>query len=170
MSYVHFLVACLPLVVGCTSLVWVQPEPTVTIPLKSDDPPRPLGSILANDFRRGTAAFRNREFEAAHLEFSRVVWRAPMWPNGHFNRGLTFVELSEPDSARADFAQYLRLAPNAPDREAVQSLMEALKSRYERKVSAGRTILFVELATLLGLAVVYMIGEADEFSIGVSGR
>jgi predicted Zn-dependent protease len=50
--------------------------------------------------------------EEAKAEFQQVVRLQPQYAMGHLNLGIAFLKLNDPQSARRQFAETLRLDPS----------------------------------------------------------
>ena len=77
-------------------------------------------------FRSGMTAFDHGRLVTADSAFARAITFDSTWAEAYYN--LAFVRQMRGDraSARANFAQYLRFSPGAPDRAAVAARVAAL--------------------------------------------
>lgn len=82
-------------------------------------------------FLRGVAMFKRKNFEAALQAFQAAFRFAPL-PEVAFNLAVTAERLGRTPEAIEFYREYVRLRPNAPDREAVERNVEAMRAR-ERK-------------------------------------
>jgi len=67
-------------------------------------------------FRSGIAAYRRGELTTADSAFSAAIVGDTAWADAYYNRGRVRLLLGDRQHAGADFAQYLRLNPEARDR------------------------------------------------------
>ena len=77
-------------------------------------------------FRSGVAAYQRGDLVAADSAFTRSIEADPEWGDAYYNRARVRVARGDGDAARADFAQYLALDPEAPDRRQVARQVAAL--------------------------------------------
>jgi len=66
------------------------------------------------------SAAQAKDFENAADLYSKALYLAPWWPEGHFNRALILGEVGDFESAIKEMRRYLRLVPDAPDARAAQ--------------------------------------------------
>jgi tetratricopeptide (TPR) repeat protein len=86
-------------------------------------------------FEKARRQYEVGQFEEALDNFSLAYERAPL-PGFLFNIGQCHRNLGHPQRATFAFRQYLRLAPDAPDRAAVEKLIQDLESERKAKASA----------------------------------
>jgi len=86
-------------------------------------------------FDRGMAAMEMAnspdDYAAAIKEFEHAARLAPGWPAVYYNLGLVQEKAEKYSDAVINLQQYLRLAPNASDAEAVKSLINKLAYKNE---------------------------------------
>ena len=78
-------------------------------------------------FRDGIAAFEASRFPQAQALFSAAIQLQPDWAEAYFNRALTYAARGNRELAVRDLQQYLRLKPEADDRTAVVTRINALR-------------------------------------------
>jgi formylglycine-generating enzyme required for sulfatase activity len=90
-------------------------------------------------FDRGVAAVEMAkspaDYEAAIKEFQQAIDLAPEWADAYFNMGKIQEQAEKFGDAIASLKQYLRLAPNATDAEAVKSLINKLEYKAENTLT-----------------------------------
>lgn len=66
-------------------------------------------------------AVQQKRFDDAVDLYGEALKAAPWWPQGYYNRGLLLGELEAYTEAIRDLQKYLKLEPNAPNAQAVQT-------------------------------------------------
>jgi tetratricopeptide (TPR) repeat protein len=84
------------------------------------------GSIAEAHFQRGLAMSAQQNFAEAAASFQKATELDPNWANAHFNAGLAFSKARRPDLTAEHFQAFLKLAPQAPERGEVQSILRTL--------------------------------------------
>ncbi|MDQ2667795.1 MAG: hypothetical protein M3Z05_17530 [Gemmatimonadota bacterium] len=79
-------------------------------------------------FQSGIAAYERNDLPTAETQFGGAITRQPAWADAYYNRALVLLALDDRTQAAADLEQYLRLKPEADDREAVVALLESLRA------------------------------------------
>jgi tetratricopeptide (TPR) repeat protein len=82
--------------------------------------------ILA-PFRSGMTAYDAGRYAEAELAFSNAIALQPDWADAYYDRALTKLARGRREQAIADFQQYLRLRPEAEDRQAVIARVSGLR-------------------------------------------
>jgi tetratricopeptide (TPR) repeat protein len=82
-------------------------------------------------YARGEKLFNLGKFEDALDEFEKAYDAKPI-PDFLFNIGQCHRNLGDYDSAIFSFKKFLKLDPDAPNREKVQSLIDELEAKQER--------------------------------------
>ncbi|HYS11653.1 MAG TPA: tetratricopeptide repeat protein [Myxococcales bacterium] len=72
---------------------------------------------------RGDKALRAFDTKAAEAAFSSALKLDPMLPAAHRGMGMVYVLLGKNAEAKASYARYLELAPDAPDRDQIARLL-----------------------------------------------
>jgi tetratricopeptide (TPR) repeat protein len=84
------------------------------------------GSIAEAHFQRGLALAGQQNFGEAAAAFQKATDLDPNWAAAHYNAGIAFSKARRPDQTATHFQTFLRLAPQAPERGEVQSIMRTL--------------------------------------------
>jgi len=82
--------------------------------------------ILA-PFRSGMTAYEAGRYAEAELAFGNAIALQPDWADAYYDRALTKIARGRREQAIADLQQYLRLRPEAEDRQAVIARMSGLR-------------------------------------------
>jgi tetratricopeptide (TPR) repeat protein len=82
--------------------------------------------ILA-PFRRGVTAYEAGRYGEAEIAFSNAIALQPDWADAYYDRALTKVVRGRREQAIADLQQYLRLRPEAEDRQTVIARINGLR-------------------------------------------
>ena len=71
---------------------------------------------------------RNNQQQAAEA-FAKAAELDPQMAYAHYEAGMAFYKAKKVDRMAVYFENFLRLAPNAPERPAVQSIMKTIRGR-----------------------------------------
>ena len=71
---------------------------------------------------------RNNQQQAADA-FAKATELDPQMAYAHYEAGMAFYRAKKVDRMAVYFENFLRLAPNAPERPAVQSIMKTIRGR-----------------------------------------
>lgn len=82
--------------------------------------------ILA-PFRSGITAYEAGRYGEAEIAFSNAIAQQPDWADAYYDRALTKVVRGRREQAIADLQQYLRLRPEAEDRQTVIARINGLR-------------------------------------------
>ena len=82
--------------------------------------------ILA-PFRTGISAYEAGRYAEAEAAFSNAIAQQPDWADAYYDRALTKIVRGRREQAIADLQQYLRLRPEAEDRQTVIARMNGLR-------------------------------------------
>ncbi|TRZ88818.1 MAG: tetratricopeptide repeat protein [Methanosarcinales archaeon] len=101
-------------------------------------------------FDRGMAAVEMAkspdDYAAAIKEFEQAIRLAPNWPDVYYNLGLVQEKAGKFKDAAGSLRQYLKLAPNSPDAEAVRTLADKLEFKAEQVITDEEALdIFVSL-------------------------
>ena len=80
-------------------------------------------------YQAGLVASRKNDFEKAVAEFSRSVEIKPDFAYGHYYAGLAAQKLRQTPKMSQHLEAFLRLAPDAPERAAVNAVLRTLRPR-----------------------------------------
>jgi tetratricopeptide (TPR) repeat protein len=123
-------------------------------------------------FRTGIAAYEAGRFAQAVTAFGSAVAAQPDWADAYYDRALANAARGQRELAIADFQQYLRLRPEAEDRQVVISRINALRGG---PLSPGAALGFGLVVpgagqmytgrTLFGLATLAAAGGAVAYAL-----
>jgi tetratricopeptide (TPR) repeat protein len=78
-------------------------------------------------YQLGLAAIKTSDWGAATSGFSRAIELKPDFAYAHYYGALAYQRARQLPRAAGHFEAFLRLAPDAPERQAVQAIMRTLK-------------------------------------------
>lgn len=87
------------------------------------------GDLPEAHFQLGLAQARQENWEAAAAEFDRVIELNPAHAYAHYYGGLMHYRANRPDRMAVRFEQFLKLAPEAPERPEVLQIMRTIRGR-----------------------------------------
>ena len=79
-------------------------------------------------FRAGAAAYEAGRYAQAVSAFANAIAAQPDWADAYYDRGLANAARGQRELAVADFQQYLRLRPDAEDRQVVLARINGLRA------------------------------------------
>jgi len=82
---------------------------------------------LMGPFRTGIANYEAGRYAQAVTAFSSAIAAQPEWPDAYYDRALANAARGQRELAIADFQQFLRLRPEAEDRQAVITRISGLR-------------------------------------------
>ena len=80
-------------------------------------------------YELGLAHARRSDMAAAAEAFDRVTQADPRFAYGYYNGGLAYSRLNRADLAITRLEMFVRLAPDAPERPEVTSILQTVRSR-----------------------------------------
>ena len=80
-------------------------------------------------YQLGLAHARRNDMGAAAEAFDRCTQADPRFAYGYYNAGLTYDRINRPDLAIARLEMFVRLAPGAPERPEVTSILQTVRGR-----------------------------------------
>ncbi len=80
-------------------------------------------------FQLGLALARRERWQNAAEQFDAAASLNPSNAYAHYYSGLMWSRANRPDRMAAEFDQFLRLAPNAPERPEVMQIMRTVRGR-----------------------------------------
>ena len=86
-------------------------------------------SLPEAHFQRGLALSAQRDMAEAAAAFDRAAQLDPAFAYAHYYAGLTYSKVKRIDLMAQHFDMFLKLAPQAPERPEVQSIMRTLGGR-----------------------------------------
>jgi tetratricopeptide (TPR) repeat protein len=92
----------------------------------AQDPPGRVRDAAAF-YQLGLVKSRREDWAGAAAAFDRSAQLNPAFAYGHYYAGLMYSRLKRPDLVGAHFQIFLKLAPNAPERTSVMSIMRTLR-------------------------------------------
>jgi len=102
----------------------------------STPPPPANDEQAAKLFEKATANYRQGKFRDAVSEFLEADKLRPS-PVLAYDVAQTYEKLGDPDHAATYYREYLRRAPNAPDRPVVEASLRNMEDWQTDKVNAG---------------------------------
>ena len=87
------------------------------------------GDLAQAQFQLGQALDAKGENAPAAEAFAKAAERAPQMAYAHYQAGMSFYKAKRVDKMAVYFENFLKLAPNAPERPAVQSIMKTVRGR-----------------------------------------
>ena len=115
-----------------------QAAADLALALLEDDPgaidrARGAAAAFASDpfvqFQLGLAHARRGDLSAAAQAFDRCIEVDPRFAYAYYHAGLAYDRLNRTDLAITRFEMFQRLAPNAPERPEVASILQTVRSR-----------------------------------------
>ena len=85
--------------------------------------------LAAAHYQLGLVLDVRGESPAAADAFARAAAANPQMAYAHYNAGMSFYKAKRVDRMAVYFENFLKLAPNAPERPAVESIMRTLRGR-----------------------------------------
>ena len=87
------------------------------------------GGLAQAQFQLGQALDAKGENAQAAEAFAKAAESAPQMAYAHYQAGMSFYKAKRVDKMAVYFENFLKLAPNAPERPAVQSIMRTVRGR-----------------------------------------
>ena len=87
------------------------------------------GGMAEAHYQLGLVLAKRQEWAAAATEFDRVTEINPSNAYAHYYDGLMQYRASRPDRMANHFEQFLKLAPDAPERPEVTQIMKTVRGR-----------------------------------------
>ena len=83
-------------------------------------------SLPEAHYQRGLALAARQDMSGAAAAFQKATELDPAWAYAHYYAGLAYSKIKRPDLTASHFQTFLRLAPQAPERGEVQSILRTL--------------------------------------------
>ncbi len=80
-------------------------------------------------YQLGLTLGRKQAYEEAAAAFEAVIARDPAFAYAHYYAGLSYYQFDRTDRMAAAFEAFLKLAPEAPERARVESVLRTLRGR-----------------------------------------
>ena len=87
------------------------------------------GGLAEAHYQLGLALAKRQEWQQAAAEFDRVTEINPSNAYAHYYGGLMHYRANRPDRMANHFEQFLKLAPDAPERPEVLQIMRTVRGR-----------------------------------------
>jgi tetratricopeptide (TPR) repeat protein len=87
------------------------------------------GDLAEAQFQLGRALDAKGDNANAADAFAKAAERSPQMAYAHYQAGMSFYKAKRVDKMAVYFENFLKLAPNAPERPAVQSIMKTVRGR-----------------------------------------
>ena len=87
------------------------------------------GGMAEAHYQLGLVLAKRQEWPAAATEFDRVTEINPSNAYAHYYGGLMHYRANRPDRMANHFEQFLKLAPDAPERPEVTQIMKTVRGR-----------------------------------------
>jgi len=87
------------------------------------------GGMAEAHYQLGLVLAKRQEWQASATEFDRVTEINPSNAYAHYYGGLMHYRASRPDRMANHFEQFLKLAPDAPERPEVTQIMKTVRGR-----------------------------------------
>jgi len=87
------------------------------------------GDMSAAHYQLGLVLAKRQEWPPAAAEFDRVTELSPSHAYAHYYGGLMHYRANRPDKMANHFEQFLKLAPDAPERPEVMQIMRTVRGR-----------------------------------------
>jgi tetratricopeptide (TPR) repeat protein len=84
------------------------------------------GALPEAYFQQGMALNARQDFAGAAVAFQKASDLDPNWAYAHYYAGLAYSKVKRIDLTERHFQAFLRLAPQAPERAGVQSILRTL--------------------------------------------
>jgi tetratricopeptide (TPR) repeat protein len=84
------------------------------------------GSIAEGHYVRGLALSAQQFFAEAAAAFQKATELDPNWAAAHYYAGIAFSKAKRPDQTATHFQTFMKLAPQAPERGEVQSILRTI--------------------------------------------
>lgn len=87
------------------------------------------GNMADAHYQLGLVLAKRQEWDAAAAEFDRATEINPSYAYAHYYGGLMHYRANRPDRMANHFEQFLKLAPEAPERAEVTQIMRTVRGR-----------------------------------------
>lgn len=96
---------------------------------QASEPPTPAAKLadFPAFYQMGLVKVRRDDWAGAAEAFEKASQLNPTFAYAHYYAGLAYSRVKRPDRVAVHFEQFLKLAPNAPERAAVMSIMRTLR-------------------------------------------
>jgi len=87
------------------------------------------GSLAEAYYQQGLALSVKQDMAGASAAFQKATELDPGWAYAHYYAGLAFSKVKRVDLTASHFQTFLRIAPEAPEKPEVQSILKTLGAR-----------------------------------------
>ena len=87
------------------------------------------GDMAETHYQLGLVLAKRSEWAPAAAEFERVTDLNPSNAYAHYYGGLMYYRVNRPDKMANHFEQFLKVAPDAPERPEVTQIMKTIRGR-----------------------------------------
>ena len=94
-----------------------------------DGAPPPMPVALYARYQLGVVLAQRQDMENAANLFQQAISLDPSFAYAHYYAGMAASRLNRPDQVAGHFQTFLQLAPNAPERGPVESMMRTIQGR-----------------------------------------
>src|SRR5262245_8481114 len=145
----------------------------IAVPARTARADDPATRSARRHFERGEKLFALGKFDEALEEYQTAFDAKPL-PGFLYNIGQCYRNLGDYDQAIFSFKKYLKLEPEAPNKEAVERLIEELEEKqaqgdsqkYIRKKKEGPRPIYKKWWFWTGVGVVAVGGTAAIYASG----
>jgi tetratricopeptide (TPR) repeat protein len=114
--------------IGASAVALIDGQNQRAVDLATQAVGQTHGSFYAH-YQLGLAKARFNDWAACAEAFRRATEIDPSYAYAHYYAGLSYSRMRRADRTSEHFERFLRLAPTAPERAAVESLMRTLRGR-----------------------------------------
>ena len=87
------------------------------------------GSVAEAQYQRGMVLMMRRDYGEAANAFAKAVQLDPDFAAAYYNAGLANSRIKRLDLTGSNYEAFLKIAPNAPERPQVESILRTLRGR-----------------------------------------
>jgi tetratricopeptide (TPR) repeat protein len=87
------------------------------------------GDLAAARYQLGVVEAARNNFAQAAEAFAKAAELSPQMAYAHYEAGMAFYKIKRIDRMAVYFENFLKLAPNAPEKPAVQSIMRTVRGK-----------------------------------------
>lgn len=90
---------------------------------------RRAAALCQSHYQHGLVLATKSDFAGAAAAFDRAATADPRWAYAHYWAGLSYYRANRVDRMAQSFERFLKLAPRAPERSQVESIMRTIRGR-----------------------------------------
>jgi tetratricopeptide (TPR) repeat protein len=95
----------------------------------ADDAVRLGASVPEAHYQRGIVLMTRKDYPNAAAAFTKATQLDPMFAAAYYNAGLAYYRANRVDLMTSNFEKFVKLAPNAPERPEVESILRTMRGR-----------------------------------------